>query len=112
MHPFRTVIFTTAWLLLRVYGCSSSGGGGPDRTSTDVRSSSGGADGSSAGTESLYLEDVLSSQGLTIVKTATCRDPMSGEEYTGYLARFGQQFTESTNAAGEHVGPFPRNAWC
>ncbi|HQP30011.1 MAG TPA: carcinine hydrolase/isopenicillin-N N-acyltransferase family protein [Deltaproteobacteria bacterium] len=108
MHPFRTVIFTTAWLLLGVYGCSSSGGGGPDRTSTDVRSSSGGADGSSAGTESLYLEDVLSSQGLTIVKTATCRDPMSGEEYTGYLARFGQQFTEGTNAAGEHVGPLPK----
>ena len=108
MHPVRAIIIGAFSVLFGLYGCSSSGGGDSDQSSAARQGSPSTADGSSAGMESLNLEGVLSLQGLTVVEAITCRDPKSGKEYTGYLARFDGKFTEGTNAAGEHVGPLPK----
>ncbi|MEN6472393.1 MAG: carcinine hydrolase/isopenicillin-N N-acyltransferase family protein [Syntrophaceae bacterium] len=108
MHPVRAIIIGAFSVLFGLYGCSSSGGGDSDQSSAARQGSPSTADGSSAGMESLNLEGVLSLQGLTVVKGIACRDPKSGKEYTGYLARFDGQFTEGTNAAGELIGPLPK----
>lgn len=107
MHPVRAIIVAALSVLLGLYGCSSAGGDS-DQSSEAVQGSDAAADASSAGTESLNLEGVFTSQGLSIVKAISCRDPKSGKEYTGYLARFDGKFTEGTNAAGELVGPLPK----
>ena len=108
MHPVRAIIFAAVLVFLGLSGCSSSGGGDSDQSSAARQASSGADGGSSSDTKSLSLEDVLSSQGLSIVRSITCRDPQSGKEHTGYLAYFDQQYTEGVNAAGEHVGPLPK----
>lgn len=108
MHPVRAIIITAALVLLGLYGCSSSGGGDSNQSSAAIEGGTGTADKSSADPENLSLEGILSAQGLTITRSITCRDPESGKDYTGYLATFHGKFTEGANAAGEHVGPLPK----
>jgi hypothetical protein len=54
------------------------------------------------------MSQLLAAQGLTLIESVSCADPVSGKSYTGYMAAFDGAYSEGVNAAGLHIGPLPK----
>ncbi len=54
------------------------------------------------------ISELLAAQGLTLIESVSCNDPVSGKSYTGYLAAFNGVYSEGIDDAGLHIGPLPK----